>query len=211
MCDPFGAKKEAKKARKDAKRAEEEAKAKEAKRQADILLGNQRIDQAFGQYDDNFYGGYKRAYAGNYNPQVEEQYATSLDKLKAILAGRGQLTGTVGINKLGELFKKRDDTLAQVGNDAENAAADLRGRVEKQKTGLYSLNQASADPEGIAARATAEATSLSAPPSYSPLGEVFASILNPYLNYQAAQVNAAPAYGYAPRYKQAGGSGRVVN
>lgn len=211
MCDPFGANKAAKQARRDAKRAEEEAKAKEAQRQADIALGNQRIDDAFSQYDDNFYSGYKDAYAGNFNPQIDKQYAAGVDKLTAALAGRGQLTGTVGINKMGEMAERRDEARAQVGNDAANAAADLRGRVEKQKTGLYSLNQASADPQGISARAIAESTSLAAPPAYSPLGEVFASIVNPYLQYQMAAQNAAPA-SYTPHYRTGGGSsGRVVN
>lgn len=212
MCDPFGSKKAAKRARRDSERAARETKAQEEKRQADILQGNQNIDTAFGQYDDGFFGGYKDAYTGNYNPQIDDQFGGALDKLKAILAGRGQLGGTVGINKIGDLVEKRDEARAQVGNDAETAAGDLRSRIEKSKTNLYSLNQASADPQGIMARATGEATSLAAPPSYSPLGELFSSTLAPYLAYQQSARYAAPAGTYGSRYASGGGSsGRVVS
>ena len=158
-------------------------KADEAERQGKIKQGQAGIDTAFGQFDEPYYGKYREAYTGNYNPQVADQYEQNRDKLTAVLAGRGMLESTVGADALGRLDKTRKDTEAQIGNSAVDASNQLKGQVENTKTNLYSLNSSAADPEGIAARATGEATALTAPQAYTPLAQVFAGAMQPWLQF----------------------------
>lgn len=208
MCDPFGTKKAANKAKKIAKRSDAEAKAAEAKRQADIAQGNTNIDNAFSQYNPAYYDTYKGAYTDAQNPQIDEQFATAKDKLIAALAGRGTLDGTVGFAKMAEAQGVNDRARIQVANEAENATADLKGRVSDKKTSLYALNQAAADPLGAQAQATGAATALAAPAATSPLGDIFANVLAPYAAYKQAQAYAAPSP-YKYNYSSSG-SGQVV-
>jgi hypothetical protein len=199
MCDFFGAKKAAKKAERKAAAAEAEAKAAEAKRQADIQEGNTRIDSAFASYDPTYYTNFKNTFTSNYNPQIDEQYDRASDKAKAQLADRGMLDSSFGASIFGDLQKTRDDARVKAASDAESAAGELQTRIADRKSNLYALNLAAADPEGAAANATGAATALAAPPAYSPLGEVFANVLNNLNAFQSARANAAgPAYSYTP-------------
>jgi hypothetical protein len=211
LSDPFGSKDLAKKTARDAQAAKDQAEADEAARKAAIAQGNANIDAAFSQFDDDYFRNFKNTYRGYYNPQLDEQYADSVGKLTAALAGRGQLGGTVGDDAFRNVVGRYDDERARIGNEAETAAADLLGRIEGQKSGLYTLNQAAADPEGINARARAEATSLVAPPTYSQLGQVFQDLINPYLGYRNSLQNSLSAGTYTPAYATiSGGSGRIV-
>lgn len=193
--------------------AAEEARRKEAERQRKITEGKGRIDSAFSQFDDGYYDQYGQDYLGFYTPQLEDQYASARDKLTAILAGKGVLEGTPGASRIAELDKKYNTTRTQVANDAEAASRDLRTRVENNKTDLYSLNQSSADPEGIGARAIGQATALEAPPSYNPLGDIFATFLGSIGGAASRGTPNDRFYNSAQPtlYVSPTGSGRVVN
>ncbi len=207
MCDLFGTKKAAKKQAAEAAKAEAETKAREDKRQADIKAGNAAVDSAFSQYDNNYYDNFKSTYTGNFNPEIDKQYSDATGKMTAALAGRGMLDSSLGAAKFGEALTTKNAARARVANDAEVAAGDMKGKVAARKTDLYSLNQAAADPEGIAAQATGAATALAAPPQYSELGQVFANVLAPFSNYVSARNNSAGT----PFSYRMSSSGKVIN
>ena len=207
MCDLFGTKKAAKKQAAEAAKAEAETKAREDKRQADIKAGNAAVDSAFSQYDNNYYDNFKSTYTGNFNPEIDNQYSDATGKMTAALAGRGMLDSSLGAAKFGEALTTKNAARARVANDAEVAAGDMKGKVAARKTDLYSLNQAAADPEGIAAQATGAATALAAPPQYSELGQVFANVLAPFSNYVSARNNSAGT----PFSYRMSSSGKVIN
>lgn len=158
-------------AQNDQRRAEEE-------RQARIRQGKTNIDTAFSQYDNNYFDNYKKSLTDVYTPDIQRQYDLAKDKLTATLAGRGQLESTPGAFQFGELEGTRTGSLADVGNKAVDAANDLRSKVEGAKTNLYSLNANVADPSMAASQASGAAASIVAPQSLSPLGSVFANVLN---------------------------------
>ena len=207
MCDLFGTKKAAKKQAAEAAKAEAETKAREDKRQADIKAGNAAVDSAFSQYDNNYYDNFKSTYTGNFNPEIDKQYSDATGRMTAALAGRGMLDSSLGAAKFGEALTTKNAARARVANDAEVAAGDMKGKVAARKTDLYSLNQAAADPEGIAAQATGAATALAAPPQYSELGQVFANVLAPFSNYVSARNNSAGT----PFSYRMSSSGKVIN
>jgi len=167
-----------------------QAKAEEAARQERIVQGRSNIDNAFGQYNDAFYNKYKDDYTNYYAPQLDQQYSRSVDELTAALAGRGMLESSVGAEQMARLRETLADQKANIANQGMDAANALRAKVEQGKNDLYSLNEASADPAGINARAAASSASFAAPQAYSELGNVFASTLSPLLAFQTADQNS---------------------
>lgn len=190
--------------------ASAEMERREISRQHDVDLGKIGIDKAFSGFGDSYYGGYRNDYTGYYNPQLDQQYGRAVDKTTANLAERGILESSVGAQKFADLAKQNADARTNIANEALDASNKLRGQVENAKSSLYSLNEASADPQAINAQAIGQATSLVAPPTYSPLGEVFAGALNSLSSYAQAR-NNRPTKSYQSPYATGFGSGRVVN
>jgi hypothetical protein len=171
--------------------------AQEEKRQADIKTGQGNIDTAFSQFDPAYYDKFKTDYTGYYTPQIADQYATAKDKLAATLAGRGTLDSTVGARKFAQLDKTRADSEADIGNQSADAANTLKKSVEDTKTNLYQVNQSAADPAGISAQAIGQASAVAAPKALSPLGQVFASVLQPLATYNKADATSmSPKLGW---------------
>lgn len=186
-----------------------EQRRQEEERQAAIRQGQSSIDENFKQYGDDYYNTYKDSYTNYYYPQLDDQYARAKDKLVATLAGRDILESSVGADALSQLLKNYNDNRTQIGNQSVDAMNAFKGKVEKAKTDLYSLNSSSADPQAIAARAAGEAAALASPTAYSPLASVFTSTLQPFSNYLTASNNSANRS--SPSYTAAGsGSGTVV-
>jgi len=173
--------------------SKQEQKNEEAARQGRILEGQGQINQAFSQFDDNYYKRFQDASVGANAPQVEDQYAKAKDKATALLAGRGVLKSSIGSNAFGDVEKTRATTLGQIANDAVTQANQLRAAVEKQKTDLYALNTSAGDPTAMANRAIGEATALVAQPGTSQLGDIFGSTIKSLGT--AAQADAYSPYG----------------
>jgi len=186
--------------------------AREVIRQNDIKKGKANIDTNFAQFNDPYYQGYEKAYADNYVPQIEKQYATSVGKMMSALAERGMDRSSVGAAAQGDLFGENVKAKASIASDARSAADNLRSNVENTKSNLYAMNNASADPAAANAMALGQSKSLVAPPQYSQLGDVFASAMQPFSNGITA-ANNAPGTPYKSPFAGGGrqsGSGTVV-
>lgn len=190
--------------------ASAEMERREISRQHDVNLGKIGIDKAFAGFGDDYYGGYRNDFTSYYNPQLDLQYGRAVDKTTANLAERGMLESSVGAQKFADLSRQNAEARTNIANEALDASNKLRGQVENAKSSLYSLNEASADPQAINAQAIGQATALVAPPTYSPLGEVFASALNSLSSYSQAR-NNRPTRTYTSPYATGFGSGRVVS
>ena len=201
----------------DAKRQRRDMERREAARQAAIKSGKKNINSAFGQFNDSYYGDFKKAHLDYYLPQLDTQYAEANGKMIAALAGRGMLESTVGADKSAGLLTDYNTQRTGIANEAQSAANKLKSTVENSKTDLYALNSASEDPAAMGARAVGQASTLVASPPFSPLGQVFASSLQPLVAAQNAY-NTRPDPRYpeqaAPppawRQPRGQGSGRVV-
>ncbi len=196
-----------------AKRQQEDMDRREAERQAKVKKGKGSIDKAFGQFDDDYYGGYQSAHTDYYNPQLDDQYDTAVGQMVSSLVGRGLGESTVGNDQRAKLLEESNRQRAGIANQAVDSTNKLKTSVENSKTDLYALNEASADPEAMNARAVGEATALVAPPTLSPLAQIFTSALSPFLAYQSASQGRAPTYQQAPvTYNpSSSGSGYVRN
>ena len=167
----------------------------EAARQAAVTAGNKNIDTAFSKFDDPYFTGYQNAYKGYYNPQVDTQYHDAEGTLESGLARNGIDNSSIAASQIGRLFGDYSDQKAAIGNQAVDASNKLRSDVSNEKSNLYALNSASADPAQANTQALAASTALVAPQTFSPLGNVFANFISPYTAYaNAYSNNAGPGY-----------------
>src|SRR5262245_9927762 len=93
----------------------DEIRRREEERQSNVRLGKSNIDTAFGQFDPEFFQNFQDSFTGAFNPQIREQYGLALDKLKAVLAGRGTAQSSMGADAFGGLQRKRSDAEAEIG------------------------------------------------------------------------------------------------
>lgn len=164
--------------------------------QANIAAGNTSIDSAFSKFDPSYYSGYQKAYTDYYNPQVDTQYKDAEGTLESGLARDGLSKSSVAASQIGTLFGDYADQKAAIGNQAADASNELEGKVADEKSNLYALNAASADPAQASTQALAASTALVAPTSFSPLGSLFANFVSPYTAYANAYSNSAGGTGY---------------
>lgn len=154
------------------------ARQQEAERNARIAEGQGKIDEAFTQFDDPFYQGREKSYADYYYPQLDDQYAETRRKLVLALSRTGNLNSGAGARQLGDLQEKYNTQRTAVADNALAAANEARAKVEAAKSDLYAQNRSAADPSTAATQAIAQSGLLASPTAYSPLGMVFADVIN---------------------------------
>ncbi len=187
----------------------------ERERQDRVRAGNDIITEQFSRFDDSFFGDFRNKFLGFFEPQLDKQSNAARGKTVSALTDRGILASTEGIRAVTDIQDKDALERTVLTNRAEDQVNTLRSGVEREKSNLFALNEAAADPSRIGPLATSGAASLAAPSSFDPLGDVFGSVLNNVAAFQAARNNAvAPVQ--PRRFSTAGiasnpsGSGRVV-
>lgn len=178
-------------------------------RQASVRAGNSSIESAFSKFNDPYFADFEKSFKDYYNPQIDTQYNDAQGTLEAGLARKGVDRSSIAATQFGRLFGQYSDQREQIGDQAASAAGELRGKVANEKSSLYALNSASANPAQANTEALARSTALVTPPAYTPLGSVFANFLSPYTAYSQAYSNNAGA-GYKSPYQKNNNSGAVV-
>lgn len=151
------------------------ARAAEQARQAAIRTGTENVNKTFSQFDDNFFGGISKAHADFYGPQIEKQYHDARRDLVLKLGQSGILNSTGGQRKLSDLDLAAARQRSSIADQGLSLAADARNRVEDSRSNILAQLTASADPTAAATAAAARAKSLTAPPAFSPLANLFSS------------------------------------
>jgi hypothetical protein len=231
MCNPtaavigiasaasYSAQKSAAKKAEEAQRRAEEAAAKEAERQRQLEIerqnriteGRTSIDGAFGQFDDDFYGGRSQAYQGYAMPELEDQFQDSMRSLVAALARSGNLQSSTRAEKMADLQEQYNQRKLDIYNTGMDYANQARSNVDAARNELYTQNQSLADPNLISGNAAARAATLNQMPSFSPLGQLFSDFtagLATQSDLERRQINQ---YDQNPLFSlNNGGSGKVV-
>lgn len=188
------------------------ARQQEAERQARVDQGRATIDQMFAQFTPEYYDKVANDYMAYYNPQLDEQYNKAREKKIFELARSSILESDAGTKALAELEKRYKDQQGVLANNAVAAANEARGRVENERGTLSTLNVNAADPALIGERASASAANVSAPPTYSTLGNMFADLLNTGATGVTLEAKGYPGFGTGfPKINYSStGSGYVV-
>lgn len=147
----------------------------EQARQQRIRQGTGRIDEIFGQFDDDFFGERRKAFTDFATPQLQDQYGDAQKQLTFALARNGTLDSSVRGQKAGELQKEYDLTKQQVADQALASETDARNAVEDSRANLVAMLNSTGDAQGAANMAMNRATALSKPTPFSPLTGLFSS------------------------------------
>lgn len=166
----------------------------ESDRKSNIAAGNANIDSAFGGFNDDYYQKAQGTYTGAYLPEINRQETRSMDRLKSALAGRGVLESTVGASAMADLSEAAAKERAGVASAGVDFVNSLKNKVADTKTSLYGQSQAAADPNAIASAATGQASALAEQgqltPSPSGLGDLFGSLITPFVKSASAYQNS---------------------
>ena len=84
------------------------------------------------------------------------------------------MDSSVRADKEAELQKKYDLNKQQVADQAQSYSTEARNNVEKSRSDLITMLNATGDAEGAANSAITRASALSQPQAYSPLTQLFA-------------------------------------
>lgn len=172
------------------------AAAREAERQARIAEGTQSINSAFtNAFNPDYYTGLSTAYKSNYEPLIQEQYQTALRQLPYQFAST---QGSEYQRRVGELERDYQRQLVDNASAADAYANERRSQVEGQRQNLVGQVTAGADPGTAATLAAGAVKSLSAAPTFSALGDLFAKYTGAAANAQGLNQAGAPMANYTP-------------
>ncbi len=130
--------------------------------------------QRTGGFDDSFYNKYKQAVLDYYMPQVSDQYSDAQKELTYRLGRAGTLTSSAANDQVAKLAKQNLLNQAQVYNQADTAAGDLRTQVAGEESKAVSQLYATEDPDIAANQATDAVKNISLQqPNLSPLSTLF--------------------------------------
>lgn len=166
------------KAEKQAKKAANAAAAAEAARKKAITEGRGRIDQEFSKFDEPYFQQVGDAYTGYYNPQLDDQYEKARENLIYRFARQGITGSSAEAETQGDARTEMQRKRAQIASQAQDRVAQARGDVERNKSDLYTLNQAAADPDAVASMSASRAASIQPMQNLNPLENVFSAFLN---------------------------------
>ena len=145
----------------------------EEKRRARITEGTAAIDSQFSQFDDSFFGGIEQSANDFFNPQIDRQFDRTRETLIKNLARQGNLNASTGARQLADLDTAGQEQRATFADKSRGFATSSRADVENNRAELLRQLQASADPSAAAATSAAQAQLHSAPPTFSPIGDLF--------------------------------------
>lgn len=171
MCNPFGGGDSAGDAAAERRRAE-------AERAARVREGTKSINQQFARFDDSFFSGINQDALDFFNPQVMSQFEDTQEGLIKNLARAGNLSGSVGARRLGELTEELGTEQARIADRARGITQGARGDIESSRSALIQNLAATADPFAAANASAAQAKALTQTPQFEPVGDLFTKFLN---------------------------------
>lgn len=151
----------------------------ELNRQNNIQSGTSAIDSIFGkQFDEPFFTNRRQAALDYYNPQLESQYADARKQLQFDLARSGGLDSSAAAQREAELSRKYGAGKQQIADQALSYETGARNNIENARAQLIQMLSSTGDAQGAVNSAQARLSSLSAPDSYNPLGDLFSTGAN---------------------------------
>lgn len=139
-----------------------------------MISGNNAINNAFGGYDDAYFGGLEKSYKDYYMPQLEDQYSNAKDQSLFNAARAGIINSSAAAKTNADLEKSRGTQEQAVISGAQNYANSARSQIGNQRSALQGQLQASGgnyvDTSGL--------SQISAPAlnPLTPLGDLFSNV-----------------------------------
>jgi hypothetical protein len=151
-----------------------------------------RTEEVPGQFTDDFFTGLERNYLDYYLPQFTRQAEDADRGLRINLGRTGNLSSSFGARELARLAEDKEMNRRRIIDESIKYGSDQRKALEDTRGNLIGQLESGAGIENVAGQAAAQARAMTAPPAFSPLGDLFK-------NYTAAVANASIASG-DPRF-----------
>jgi hypothetical protein len=180
----------------------------EENRQANILLGQEEIASAFGQFDDNFYNQRGQSYLDFANPQLERQYQDQQRSLVAALTRSGNLNSSTRAELMSKLQREYDENKLNLANTARTYSDQARAATDAARARLTESNASLADPGAIRTAAEAAKSGLTINPNYQNLGSLLSNLSSSVTT--SGQNTSGMGGGGVSLYGSRSGSGRLV-
>lgn len=177
----------------EAKRARQDEEA----RQGRIREGTASINTKFEQFDNNYFDNLGKSYTEFARPQLDQQFGDAREKLTFALARNGTLDSSMRSEQNADVQREYDKNLLDITDKGREYQTTARNNVENARGDLISMLQVTGDAQGASNAALSRAQTLSAPPAYSPLGQLFTDFTSGLA--QQAAFERAEAMSGAPR------------
>lgn len=158
------------------KQEAERRRREEEQRQQRIQQGMSTIDDAFGQFGDDFYGGFRDTYVSHYQPDIRDQYMDARERLTYQMADAGNLQSAAARERFGDLEEQRVRALADISGRADDAVQRRRAAIEQERRSLVDRLNQTADPNAISVAANNAVQGLQGGPQMNPLGPLFQNV-----------------------------------
>jgi hypothetical protein len=188
------------------------ARAAEEQRQANAQAAIERVNTQFAGFNDDFFRGRETAYSTYAMPQLDDQYGKAREDLFHALQRSGLTNSSVAGQRLAELERDFGLRKQEITDQARSVGQQARSDVEASRASLIGQAQSTADASLTGNQAMAESQRLTAAPSFSPLGQIFANAAAGIgVARNAADTEAMRRGTGARTYQPTAGSARVVN
>jgi hypothetical protein len=148
-----------------------EMRRQEAERQAQIAAGTKNVNEAFGGFTDDYYGGIEQAYLEYYAPQLQRQYKDARQQI--ILKSPGGTANSGFAKRMAELEQMYQQEQGAMRGRALDASRNRRAEVEQNRSNLLGQVNTGLKAASAAELATQQAKYLSQPATFSPLADIF--------------------------------------
>jgi hypothetical protein len=168
-----------------------ELRRQEAERQAQIAAGTRSVNDAFGSFTDDYYGGIEKSYLDYYAPQLQQQYQGARKNI--ILNSPGGTANSGFAKRMAELEQTYQQEQGAIRGRALAASRNRRAEVEQNRSNLLGQVNSGLKTASAAQLASQKAKYLSQPAAFSPLADIFTQAAGDIEN-----ANIAAQEGYKP-------------
>ena len=191
----------------------DQAAAQAAQQQQAITQGQGEIAQAFSGFTPAFYAGVGTAYQNQALPQLQQQYQQASTGLGAKLADQGLGQSSVAQQGFGALGTAMQQGQSQIGAEALTQEQQLEQQVQSQQNALNQQLLSSTVPQDMSVAALNAASSIQAPSTFAPIGNLLGNFSQQYLgatnastynqyagNYLNPYINSSVGLGSLPQF-----------
>jgi hypothetical protein len=161
-----------------------------------VSQGMNSINAAFSGFDDDYYADFEKKNLDMARPNIAMQAREANDKTMFSLARSGNLGGSTAAKQYGDVATRNDQALLQASDSARAASSGLRRDVEGQRDNLIGQLNMSADSGAAANAAATSAATLTRPPTYSPITNIFADVTGQVAQNEQARRLGQPGWGF---------------
>ncbi len=148
----------------------------------------EKSGSAPGQFGEDFFANAEKDYLDYYLPQYDRQAGDADRALRINLARSGNIGSSVGARQVGRLAEDKQSNRQRLVDESIKYSSGERKKLEDTRGNLIGQLESGAGIDNVANQAAAQFRSMTAPPAFSPLGDLFK-------NYTAAVANASIASG----------------